>query len=705
VKSGTRRLGRIGGVFRGVRLSSLVQGGGPVLFLALMAVNLAGFLFHVIASRHLFPADYGALSALLGFVLVLGVPVSALQVAIAKEVAARRHPSLDKGILPIHVGTILGQAVIVGILGSLVMVAISPLIRSFLDIPGLMAPLLLGVYVIPVAIETVPRAVLLGEQRFRLLATGLLTGAVSRVVLTYLFVSAGYGLNGAMAATVLSEVLTAGMMLPALRSALRTADDSTPLQISWSEAAPGIVAFSGFWVLSTIDTFLARHFLARAQSGFYAAASIAASAAMFLPAAISQIAFPTFAATGGIGHRARSALAQALSAIIGLSVVSALLLLVFSKLLVRTVFGAAYAPSGAIIGILAVAAGGGGVITVLLLFLLARSSVVGAASCWLGVILAVVGIAAFHHSPDQIAVVMVVAMFTVLAVMLVLVVRRGDGEPRADEVTTGELWDLPEPEIDLTIVVPYYNPGDLLRSNVHRLIEVLSQWDGTFEVICVSDGSTDGSERLLEEIVHPALRRVVLPQNRGKGQALRVGLAMGRGRYLGFIDADGDLDPVLLLPFLEIVRLYQPDIVLGSKRHPMSEVEYPRIRRLYSWGYQQLIRVLFRLQIRDSQTGLKLVRREVLADVLPRMIEKRFAFDLEMFVVARYLGYSRLFEAPIRIEHQFTSTISVKSVLHMFTDTAAIFYRLRFLRYYDRPHNLSEVKTQSGTAPVHVPQP
>ena len=171
--------------------------------------------------------------------------------------------------------------------------------------------------------------------------------------------------------------------------------------------------------------------------------------------------------------------------------------------------------------------------------------------------------------------------------------------------------------------------------------------------------------------------------NLGKGEALRVGLTQGRGRYLGFIDADGDLDPALLEPFIALIKLYEPDIVLGSKRHPLSEVEYPVVRRIYSWGYQQLIRVLFRLRIRDTQTGLKLVRRDVLANVLPRMVERRFAFDLELFVVARHLGYTRFLEAPIRLEHHFTSTISGTAVGGMLHDTLAIFYRLRILRHYD----------------------
>jgi hypothetical protein len=111
-------------------------------------------------------------------------------------------------------------------------------------------------------------------------------------------------------------------------------------------------------------------------------------------------------------------------------------------------------------------------------------------------------------------------------------------------------------------------------------------------------------------------------------------------------------------------------------------VHYPPLRRAYSWGYQQLIRLLFHLRIRDTQTGIKLVRRDVLAAVLPHMVEKRFAFDLELFVVARRLGYRRFIEAPVRINERFSSTISPRAVLLLLLDTLAIFYRLRVLRFY-----------------------
>ena len=230
--------------------------------------------------------------------------------------------------------------------------------------------------------------------------------------------------------------------------------------------------------------------------------------------------------------------------------------------------------------------------------------------------------------------------------------------------------------LDLTVVVPYYNPGPVLRSTVERAVEVLRGTGISFEIVAVSDGSTDGSEASLDGVHPDVVVRVDLP-HAGKGRAVRAGLAQGRGRYLGFIDGDGDVPPELLSDFVEVVAQLHPDVVLGSKRHPDSQVVYPPARRLYSWGYQQLVRALFHLDVRDTQAGIKLVRREVLAEVLPRMVEEGYAFDLEMLVIAQRLGYRDLVEAPVRIGRRFTSTVSRRVVVEMLRDTFSIWRRLR----------------------------
>ncbi len=242
---------------------------------------------------------------------------------------------------------------------------------------------------------------------------------------------------------------------------------------------------------------------------------------------------------------------------------------------------------------------------------------------------------------------------------------------------------LPDPTLDVSIVVPYYNPGNRLRTTVEDMVRVLDASGMTFEIITVSDGSTDGSPFTLEGFPESVVRRMNFAENVGKGHALRAGLGLGRGRYLGFIDADGDISPELLAPFVSIMQSEQPDIIIGSKRHPESSVHYPPLRRLYSWGYQHLIALLFRLHIKDTQVGIKLVDRKVITDVLPLLRESRFALDLELLVLARRLGYTRIVEAPVRIRERFGSTISLKAVWLLLVDTIALFIRYSVRHEYD----------------------
>jgi glycosyltransferase involved in cell wall biosynthesis len=234
--------------------------------------------------------------------------------------------------------------------------------------------------------------------------------------------------------------------------------------------------------------------------------------------------------------------------------------------------------------------------------------------------------------------------------------------------------------IELSVVVPFYNPGPRLPDNVRAIVEALDGTALTYEVVTVSDGSTDGSAEAVADIGDERLRRIELARNVGKGEALRVGLSQGRGRYLGFIDADGDIPARLLPSFVDAIRTGSVDIVVASKRHRESSGVYPPLRRFYSWAYQQLVRLLFHLDVQDTQTGLKILRREVVEVVLPETFEKRFAFDLEVLVLARLHGFDRVQELPVRIERRFVSTISPRAVAGIIADTFTIWWRLKVRR-------------------------
>lgn len=237
--------------------------------------------------------------------------------------------------------------------------------------------------------------------------------------------------------------------------------------------------------------------------------------------------------------------------------------------------------------------------------------------------------------------------------------------------------------------MPFYNPGPQLPENVRVIARTLEGTGLSFEVVTVSDGSTDGSAEAVARMSGSRLRHIELPRNMGKGEALRVGLSQGQGRYLGFIDADGDIPARLLPSFVDAIRRGSVDIVVASKRHKDSDGVYPPVRRFYSWAYQQLVRVLFTLDVQDTQTGLKILRREVLEAVLPETFEKRFAFDLEVLVLARLHGFDRVAELPVRIERRFGSTVSPKAVVGIIADTLAIWWRLRVKRAEPHRHTVT----------------
>lgn len=235
-----------------------------------------------------------------------------------------------------------------------------------------------------------------------------------------------------------------------------------------------------------------------------------------------------------------------------------------------------------------------------------------------------------------------------------------------------------------SLVIPAYRQADTIAEELQTLHRLLGTLVPSHEIILVIDGNEDDSLAMAQKIELPDLTIACFAHNQGKGMALKHGLAKARGKLVAFIDSGSDLDPTFLKIMLVELRLHQADIVIGSKRHSLSEVSYPPIRRLYSTTYQLLNRFLFRLRIRDTQVGLKLFRRQVLEAILPHILVKQFAFDLEMLVVAHHLGFKRIVEAPIRLRHNFASSISWRAVMQTLWDTLAIFYRLRILHWYDR---------------------
>jgi glycosyltransferase involved in cell wall biosynthesis len=238
----------------------------------------------------------------------------------------------------------------------------------------------------------------------------------------------------------------------------------------------------------------------------------------------------------------------------------------------------------------------------------------------------------------------------------------------------------------VSVLMPAYNEATRISSNIEETVETFKEFGCSWELIVVDDGSSDGTyeKALAYAAKYPGLVTVKKnPSNLGKGRALKKAIHYVSGDYVVFLDADLDLHPVLIQTLFDIMRLDNADIVIGSKMHPNSRVSYPAQRRVISLVYYWLVRLLFNLPCRDTQTGLKLFKVEVLRNVLPRLLVKEFAFDIELLANAHHMGY-KIAEAPIVIKPQrHFGLLGPKVTLKTGLDTLAVFYRMFILKYYD----------------------
>jgi glycosyltransferase involved in cell wall biosynthesis len=245
----------------------------------------------------------------------------------------------------------------------------------------------------------------------------------------------------------------------------------------------------------------------------------------------------------------------------------------------------------------------------------------------------------------------------------------------------------------LSLIVPAYRQEKTIVEDVKNLDKILSSFPFKHEIIVVIDGFLDKTYDLLQD-QRPSIKELRVfgyKKNHGKGYAIKYGVEKAKGDVVGFIDAGMDLDPSEISVALDLMEWNKADIIVGSKLHPESKVDYPFTRKILSWGYRNLTHLLFGFNIRDTQVGFKFFKKKVAKDVFPRIIIKRFAFDVEILTVAYKLGYTRIYESPIKLNFSGVSSITSSSlwsvIFSMLWDTAAVFYRLKILHYYEKKNS------------------
>lgn len=215
-------------------------------------------------------------------------------------------------------------------------------------------------------------------------------------------------------------------------------------------------------------------------------------------------------------------------------------------------------------------------------------------------------------------------------------------------------------QLAVSVIIPAYQEESAIADALHRLLDVLDGTDRPYEVLVVSDGSTDDTARIARSVERPHVSVIEYSPNRGKGYAQALGVRETRHPLVLFMDGDLDLDPSVIPNYLDLIESGAADGVVGSKVHPDSIVDYPWTRRLLSRVFRILTRLLIGLNLGDTQTGLKAFRRDVMADVASQCDSQGFTFDLELLCRLNDRG-ARIVEGPVILDYDFTSTVGLSA--------------------------------------------
>jgi dolichyl-phosphate beta-glucosyltransferase len=231
--------------------------------------------------------------------------------------------------------------------------------------------------------------------------------------------------------------------------------------------------------------------------------------------------------------------------------------------------------------------------------------------------------------------------------------------------------EIKEKEYYLSVIIPAFNEEKRLPPTLMEISEYLTKQNFDSEIIVVSDGSKDRTCEIVEDLKSKIknLKLICEKENRGKGYAVKIGMLQAKGKYRLFTDADNST------PISEIEKFWPEfekgaDIVVASRdiKGAILDPPQPLFRRFVGEVFKYLRKIIVGIwEIEDTQCGFKCFKGEVAEKIFPKSKIERFAFDAEILLIAKKMGF-KIKEIPVYWKNELQSKVKFKSMVKMLID-------------------------------------
>lgn len=213
--------------------------------------------------------------------------------------------------------------------------------------------------------------------------------------------------------------------------------------------------------------------------------------------------------------------------------------------------------------------------------------------------------------------------------------------------------------VDLSIVVPLYDEGPTLGAGLAALADAADASPWSWEMVLVDDGSRDDSRAIGEAFAAsrgPQVRTAHHAANRGRGAAVKSGLAAARGTYVGFLDIDLEVGPEAMVRCVQAL-CDGADVAIGDRSYELAARSW--LRHVLSRGYAFLVRGLLATGVRDTESGCKWFRRAAILPCLADAPSDGWFFDTEIMIAAERAGLS-IAQVPVVFRRRFDKASTVR---------------------------------------------